>query len=110
MKRYYFFWLTVNLFQVAHAQETKTEVFRTNTVINVPAGQKIECISAEGKYTYYSSYGSGSYAVYRGPRVKITKENLDFIYAVAPINAEDVAILFNGISYISNSSTASALS
>ncbi len=100
--------LCLDITCLAHAQDIKTEVFRTNTTVIVPAGQKIECISAEGKYTYASSYGSGSFNIYKGPRVKITKENLDFVYAVAPINAEDVAILFSGISYISYSSQASA--
>ena len=99
--------LCLNIACLAHAQDIKTEVFRTNTTVSVPAGQKIECISAEGKYTYASTYGSGI-NIYKGPRVKITKENLDFIYAVAPINTEDVAVLFSGISYISYSSEASA--
>ena len=99
-------WLAIAC--LVRAQDIKTDVFRTNTIVSVPAGQKIECISAEGKYTYHSSYGSGGYAMYKGPRIKIRKDNSDFVYAVAPIDAEEVGgVLFSGISYLSYSSSAS---
>jgi len=79
--------LTAFLFSV-NAQEIKTEVFRTNTVLNIPAGQKIECLSAEGKYTYDSYNGTYGIDLYRGPRVKIAKDSSEFVYAVAPIGVD----------------------
>jgi len=94
--------MTTFLLSQGHAQEIKNEILRTNSIISVSSGEKIECISAEGKYTFNYVYGSGSYVVYKGPRIKITKDTTDFIYAVAPIGVEDVQAVFLGITVLNN--------
>jgi len=91
--------LTAFLFSV-NAQEIKTEVFRTNTVLNIPAGQKIECFSAEGKYTYDSYDGGYGIRLFRGPRVKIAKDSSEFVYAVAPIGFDAYQGALIGINLI----------
>ena len=69
----------------------------------MPAGQKIECLSAEGKYTYDTTFG-GSFVIYKGPRLKITKDMTEFVYPVAPIGVEDYQAVFRGISMVGYSS------
>lgn len=98
-----YLYLGVTLMGLGYAQEIKTEVIRTNSIIEVPSGQKIECLSAEGKYTY-DSYLS-NYSIYRGPRLKITKDTADFIYAVAPIGSDDYQAVFRGITMIGSTTT-----
>ena len=81
-----YLYLGATLVGPCYAQEIKTVVLRSDSVITVSAGEKIECISAEAQYSY-SSYNSGTgYSIFEGPRIKITKDSADFIYAVSPIN------------------------
>jgi hypothetical protein len=79
---------------LGNAQEVKTEILRTNTVISIPLGQKIECLSAEGKYTY--DYNLSGVSIYKGPRLKISKDSVEFIYAAAPIGLEDPQAVVRG--------------
>jgi hypothetical protein len=78
--------LTIISYGFGNAQEIRTEVLRSNSVITVSAGEKIECISAEAQYSYSSYDGGYGYSLYKGPRIKITKDSAEFIYAVSPIN------------------------
>ena len=102
MKKHYFFLLIVSLFQAAYAQDTKTEVFRTNSIINVPAGQKIECISAEGKYSYETYDSNSGSDIYKGPRFKIIKDASEFVYPVAPIGVDTTRGIFRGVNLWGN--------
>ena len=95
-----YLYLAATLIGSGYAQEIKTEVIRTNSIIEVPSGQKIECLSAEGKYTY-DSYLSG-YSIYKGPRLKITKDTTEFVYAVAPIGIDDYSAVLRGITMLGN--------
>jgi hypothetical protein len=99
MKKYITY-IYISLFPLSlgYAQEIKTEVIRTNSIIEVPSGQKIECLSAEGKYTYDTYLGN--FSIHRGPRLKITKDTADFIYAVAPIGSDDYQAVFRGVTMI----------
>jgi len=104
MKKYItHIYLSSLILSLGYSQEIKTEVIRTNSILNVPAGQKIECLSAEGKYTYDTTFG-GSFVIYKGPRLKITKDMTEFVYPVAPIGVEDYQAVFRGISMVGYSS------
>ena len=101
MKKYItYIYLSLFPLSLGYSQEIKTEVMRTDSTISVPAGQKIECLSAEGKYTY--NYGFSGYSLYIGPRLKITKESAEFFYAVAPIGVDDYQAVFSGITMVGN--------
>jgi len=101
MKKYItYIYLSLFLLSLGYSQEIKTEVMRADSTISVPAGQKIECLSAEGKYTY--NYGFSGYSLYIGPRLKITKESTEFFYAVAPIGVNDYQAVFSGITMVGN--------
>lgn len=96
MRKYItYIYLSLFLLSLGYSQEIRTEILRTDSIINVPAGQRMECLSAEGKYTY-DTYLS-DFTIYKGPRLKITKDSAEFIYAVAPIGIDDFQGILRGI-------------
>ena len=99
MRKYItYIYLSLFLLSLGYSQEIRTEILRTDSIINVPAGQRMECLSAEGKYTYDTYLGN--FSIYKGPRLKITKDSAEFIYAVAPIGIDDFQGIHLGIDVV----------
>lgn len=94
--------LSVFFSGLCDGQEIKTEILRTNSTISVPAGQKIECLSAEGKYTF--DYILSTVPIYKGPRLKIVKDSAELIYAAAPIGIDDPQAVLRGFTSYNGSS------